>query len=115
MLEIGAPDVGADLDSAAGEVEFGVLATRQRALELADRVIERKTLLMLDQRDHPADQIGAFGVALQAANLVEDPSVAHHREPRPVHKVGEIAAWDLAYHVERAIQTDLSNQRQYEP
>src|SRR3546814_18202467 len=70
---------------------------------------------MLDQRDHPADQIGAFGVALQAANLVEDPSVAHHREPRPVAKVGEIAAWDLEYLVERAIMAALAKQRQYEP
>src|SRR3546814_15484599 len=57
-LEIGAPHVGADLDPAAGEMKFGVLAARQRALELADRVIERKTLFMLDQRAPPADQIG---------------------------------------------------------
>src|SRR3546814_10660396 len=92
-------------------MEFGVLAARQRALELADRVIERKTLFMLDQRDHPADQIGPLGVALQAANLVEDSPVAHHREPRPVAEVRKIAAGDLENLVERPIMAALAEQR----
>src|SRR3546814_1799739 len=92
-----------------------LFAARQRALELADLVIERKTLFMLDQRDHPADQFGPLGVALQAANLVEDSPVAHHREPRPVAKVGEIAAGDLENLVERAIMAALAEQRQHEP
>ncbi len=70
---------------------------------------------MLDQRDHPADQIGALGVALQAADLVERPPVAHHREPRPVAEIGEIAAGDLENLVERPIMAALAEQRQHEP
>jgi hypothetical protein len=115
LLEIGTAHIGTNLDPAAREVEFGMLAARQRALEAAHGVIEREALLMLDQCDHAADQFGALGVALQAADLVERPAVAHHREPRPIAEIGEIAAGNLQYLVERPVMTALAEQRQHEP
>ena len=112
MFERVAAHLGGDLHALAAEAEFGVRRARQLALEPADRIVQREALFMLDQRDHPPDRRGIDRVALQPAQLVERAAVAHHREPRPVGEVGEIAAGDFEQLAERAIAAALAEQRQ---
>ena len=69
---------------------------------------------MLDQRDHPPDRFGIDGAFLQLAQLIQRAPVPHQRQPRPIGKVGEIAAGNLKHLAERSVMTALTDQRQHE-